>query len=193
VHSSQPLHFDTSPQLVSSSFVTVSFVTATEDGHFDTGTAMLEIDVTQAMACIVRSSGSTRSALKVVLRVIAALCSKASDTELIVYYTGHSQYGSWLLPSQDQHPEVLAPVELMSMLAHQQTPVTVISDCCWSGEWCRQEPHTPMQLRVLAASHKGRSYIGELLAQIATGVVPSKQSPVRRLLQYSYQSVLSLW
>lgn len=170
--------------------MTLLFVIATEHGHGVAGTAVLEVDVQQTMMQISHSH-SCKTALKAALDVIAAFGSKTSDRELIVYYTGHSQDGNWLLPTQDQHSEVLAPAELVSMLAHLRMPVTIISDCCWSGKWCRVT-HTPAQLRVIAASQAGPSYIGELLGQIATRMVSSKQCPAQKLFGYSYDSVLAV-
>lgn len=143
----------------------------------------------------ISSGRSFKSALGTAVSGIAALGSKApKGSEFIIYYTGCSSDGNWILPSANQSCEVVTPADVLGWLAYQQMPVTIVSDCCNSGKWCNvptDQPQSSLKAskRIIAASH-GRSYIGELLSQFATATVSTKQRPSQKLIQYSHDSVL---
>ena len=147
---------------------------------------------------VAHPANRSKSALGAAVSSIAALGPKVPQgSELIVYYTGHDyDHGNWIIPSPKG--EVVTPVDMMSWLGDHQMPVTIVSDCCFSGRWCnittseqpQSGPKTSQQLRIIAACRSGLSYIGELLGQFASGVVSSKQCPSQKLIQYSHGSVL---
>lgn len=151
-----------------------------------------------------RTTGATRSpksALQATFASVAAAGLWASrGSELIVYYTGHgSKCGDWILPSASQSYEAVTLADMLSWLADQQMPTTIVSDCCFSGNWCKHSTLSPstlkafQQLRIISACAEDRmSYIGELLGYFATGAVSTKQRPCQRLMQYSHRSVLHI-